>query len=78
MEIIKPESVAFDIVGDREISTVKLNSMGIGYETCIFYPNGDSQVVAAYYTLEDAIAKHKWIVEHEYNHLITRAKHVKD
>lgn len=78
MEIIMPEPVAFDIVGGMEISTIKLNSMGPGYETCIFYANGDSNVVATYATLEDAIAKHKWIVEHEYNHLITRAKHFKD
>ena len=66
MEIIMPEPVAFDIVGDREISTIKLNSMGIGYETCVFYPNGDTQVVATYYTLEDAIANHKRIVANDF------------
>jgi hypothetical protein len=68
-ELIAPEGVAFDVVGGREISTVKLNSLGIGYETCIFYQNGDSQVVAAYYTLEDALAYHKWIVMHEFMHM---------
>jgi hypothetical protein len=69
MEMIMPERVAFDIVGDMEISTIKLNSMGPGYETCIFYANGDNNVVAMYDTLEDAIGKHQWIVEHESNHL---------
>ena len=62
MEMIMPEPVAFDVVGGREISTIKLNSMGPGYETCVFYPNGDNQVVATYDTLEDAIANHKFIV----------------
>ena len=69
MEMIMPERVAFDIVGNMEISTIKLNSMGWGYETCIFYANGDNNVVATYDTLEDAIGKHQWIVEHESNHL---------
>ena len=62
MEMIMPERVAFDVVGGREISTIKLNSMGPGYETCVFYPNGDNLVVATYDTLEDAIANHKFIV----------------
>jgi len=73
MELIMPESVAFDVVGGVEISTIKLNSMGPGYETCIFYPNGDNQVVAKYDTLEDAIANHKWIVTHESCHLAAGA-----
>jgi hypothetical protein len=62
MEMCMPEPVAFDVVGGREISTIKLNSMGPGYETCVFYPNGDNIVVATYDTLEDAIANHKFIV----------------
>ena len=64
-----PEGVAFDVVGDREISTIKLNLMGEGYETCIFYANGDSDVVANYSTPEDALAYHKWIVMHEFMHM---------
>jgi len=59
MEIIMPEPVAFDVVGGREISTIKLNSMGKGYETCVFYPNGDNLVVARYDTLEAAVAGHQ-------------------
>lgn len=66
MEFITPERVAFDVVGGREISTIKLNSMGPGYETCVFYPNGDNHVVASYVTLDDAIASHKWIVENDF------------
>ena len=69
MSLTLPEPVAFDNVGDREISTIKLNCMGEGYETCIFYANGDSNVVANYSTLEDALANHKWIVEHEFGHM---------
>ena len=64
-----PEPVAFDRVGDREISTIKLNGMGDGYETCVFYADGDSEVVAHYTTLEEALAYHKWIVMHEFMHL---------
>ena len=66
MEFIKPERVAFDVVGGREISTVKLNSMGPGYETCVFYPNGDNQVVATYVTLGDALTGHMWIVANDF------------
>jgi len=64
-----PEGVAFDVVGDREISTIKLNWMGEGYETCVFYADGDSEVVAHYATLEEALAYHKWIVMHEFMHM---------
>ena len=69
MDFIMPERVAFDRVGSTEVSTVKLNSAGVGYETCMFYANGDNNVVARYDTLEDALANHKWIVTHEHSHL---------
>ena len=64
-----PEKVALDRVGETEISTVRLNSMGWGYETCLFYANGNSDVVATYDTLKDALATHAHIVAHERAHL---------
>lgn len=67
-----PEKVALDCVGDTEISTVKLNSAAVGsdqYETCMFYDNGDSNVVARYKTLAEAVKNHKLLVQHERAHL---------
>ena len=72
-----PEKVALDCVGDTEISTVKLNSAAFGsdqYETCMFYDNGDSNVVARYKTLAEALASHAHIVAHEKNHLVARMR----
>ena len=43
--------------------------MGWGYETCLFYANGNSDVVASYDTLKDALATHAHIVAHERAHL---------
>ena len=77
-KFIMPERVAFDKVGDTEISTVKLNSAGWGYETCMFYADGHSDVVAKYDTLKDAVATHKQIVEHEKNHFVAKMRHFGD
>ena len=68
-DFVLPEKVAFDTVGTTDISTVKLNSVGQGYETCLFYANGDNNVVAVYDTLEDALASHGRIVDQEQKHL---------
>jgi len=63
MNFTMPERVAFDRVGAVEVSTVKLNSAGVGYETCVFYANGDNEVVARYDTLTEALANHQWVVK---------------
>jgi len=74
-DFVMPVKVAFDQVGETEISTVKLNSAAFGtdqYETCIFYANGDSNVVARYVTVVEAIKNHKFLVQHEQAHLRRR------
>jgi hypothetical protein len=46
---------------DISLSTVELNSHIYGdtpYESCIFYANGDSEVLARYKTKKEAIAGH--------------------
>ena len=78
---VMPEKVALDCVGDTEISTVKLNSAAFGsdqYETCMFYDNGDSNVVARYKTLAEAVKNHKFLVQHEQAHLNVKMRHIGD
>jgi hypothetical protein len=62
-EFVIPEVIAVDTVSDVTISTVKLNSVGWGYETCLFYANGDNNVVATYDTARDALTNHAHLVE---------------
>jgi hypothetical protein len=71
---VLPERVALDTVGGTDISTVKLNSAGPGYETCLFYANGDNDVVARYSTLAEALENHARIVSHEQAHLLAEEK----
>ena len=78
---VMPEKVALDCVGDTEISTVKLNSAAFGsdqYETCMFYDNGDSNVVARYKTLAEAVKNHNFLVQHEQAHLNVKMRHIGD
>lgn len=80
-DFVMPEKVALDRVGTVEISTVKLNSAAFGsglYETCLFYDNGDSNVVARYETLKEATDAHAYIVQHEQAHLNIRIRHIGD
>jgi hypothetical protein len=47
---------------DRTLSTVELSSQfypKTPYESCIFYANGDSNVLARYATKEEALAGHE-------------------
>jgi hypothetical protein len=56
-----PETVAVTEVGELMISTVNLHDMHYGtmkYETCVFYPNGDSDVVRRYATESEALLGH--------------------
>ena len=75
---VMPERVALDRVGTVEISTVKLNSAGRGWETCLFYDNGDNNVVAQYDTEAEAVKNHKFLVQHEQAHLNVKMRHVGD
>ena len=53
-----------DEVGGQEISTIKLDMWVFApYETCVFYPNGDSEVVAMYGTEDEARAGHEALVD---------------
>jgi len=77
-KFIMPQRIAFDKVGDTEISTVKLNSAGWGYETCMFYADGHSDVVSTYDMWDDAVSTHKQIVAHEKMHLAAKNKFIGD
>lgn len=59
----KPSTrVALSKVGDIEISTVQLNSMGHGYETCLFRDDGRSKVVERWATETNALHGHiRWV-----------------
>lgn len=43
------------------------------YETCLFFPSGDSNVVAIYSSKQDAIDGHNRIIRHEFEHADTQA-----
>lgn len=72
--------VAVTDIGNLRISTVKLNTKLMlddqdwPYETCIFYTNGTSNVVAEYFTKEEALLNHSKLVHHEIQHIIAREK----
>ena len=63
-QIVSDDSV-WMFPADTQLSTVELRKLGIGYydehpyESCIFFANGDSDVVARYATQEEAIAGHE-------------------
>lgn len=60
-----PVQVSLTNIRGKEISTVKLNSMGRKhrrYETCVFLPNGDSEVVGLYSNAKSAHFGHMRIV----------------
>lgn len=56
-----PNRVARDRINGITISTVCLHDFAIGngfYETCVFCPDGSSDVIARYPTLEEAVIGH--------------------
>ena len=63
-QIVSDDSV-WMFPADTQLSTVELRKLGIGYyddhpyESCLFYANGDSDVVRRYKTQEEAIAGHE-------------------
>ena len=62
-QIVSDDSV-WMFPADVQLSTVELRKLGIGYydekpyESCIFFANGESDVLARYATQEEAIAGH--------------------
>jgi len=59
-----------------EVSTVELPTMfGPVWETCLFYTNDLSNVVAQYSSIEEAVKGHSFIVKHELNHAVAKSKH---
>lgn len=53
-----------DTVEGTDVSTIDLSisGMGRGFETCLFFQNGDSEVVGWYGTAEAAAEAHKaWL-----------------
>ena len=70
------KQIALNSVGDREISTVELprlpGEVEVVYETCIFFDNGDSNVVARYDSEAAAQRSHNAIVQHEMNHFVAK------
>jgi hypothetical protein len=72
--------VARDRLEDgTEISTVRLHFMnleldGAPFETCVFYPNGHSTVVARWPNMKEARWRHRGIVDHEEQHRLVRER----
>jgi hypothetical protein len=72
-----PSPVAVTTIGKLTISTVDLNDAALGqaaYETCVFYPNGNSSVVGRWVSESEALQNHAKIVEHEIGHIVARKK----
>lgn len=71
-----PTTVAVTTIGQLTVSTVNLNNAALNntnvYETCVFYPNGDSSVVGRWATEAEALTKHADIVKHEVSHIVAR------
>jgi hypothetical protein len=74
----QPVRVALTTIDQLEISTVDLGDFHLGhgkaYETCVFYPNGNSSVKCRSSTLAEALEWHAKIVLHEVSHLNQKAK----
>lgn len=72
MEFRPPTRLQRTTLADgTEVSTVNLQSAAMDamqYETCVFYPTGDSNVVSRYATEAEALAGHRFFVEHEHAH----------
>lgn len=62
-QIVSDDSV-WMFPADVQLSTVELQKLGIGYydeqpyESCIFFSNGNSDVIRRYATQEEAVAGH--------------------
>ena len=75
VDFMMPKQISLNVIGDVEISTVKLNSAAVAgdqYETCLFYSNGGSNVVARYPTRDKAIQGHNRLAQHEFAHGVAK------
>jgi hypothetical protein len=73
--ITQPTRLALTSVGQLEISTVDLGDFAINrltYETCVFYPNGDSRVMERYSSQAEALTGHLKIANFEISKLIVK------
>ena len=61
----------------NEISTVKLPEQFYDnqWETCVFYAEGSSNVVAVYDSVEEAVKGHAFLVGHELMHGVVKIQH---
>jgi len=81
-ELMESILVARDRLADgTEISTVRLPLEGYeptspAFETCIFYINGHTNVVARWHNIGEARRQHRYIVDHEDAHLQARERRV--
>ena len=61
--------VSLNVIGGVTISTVLLSKRyaddNDSYETCVFQPDGDSNVIGCYSTEEEAIAGHNRILKEQ-------------
>lgn len=71
-----PTTIAVTTIGQLTVSTVNLNDAAVSktnvYETCVFYPNGDSSVAGRWASEAEALTKHVDIVKHEVSHIVAR------
>lgn len=81
-ETFDSQLVARDRLEDgTEVSTVRLPLMNYGvdeapFETCVFYPNGGSNVVARWLNMSEARRQHRYIVDHEEAHRLVRERRI--
>ena len=81
-ETFDSQLVARDRLEDgTEVSTVRLPLMNYGvdeapFETCVFYPNGGSNVVARWLNMSEARRQHRYIVDHEEEHRLVRERRI--
>ena len=72
----QPSRIALTTIDRLEISTVDLGDFhhGKAYETCVFYPNGQSSVICNSATSAEALECHAKIVKHEIAHMNHKEK----
>jgi hypothetical protein len=68
-----PERISLNEIGGVTISTVLLPKREAddndSYETCVFQPDGDSNVIGYYSTADNAIAGHNRILKEQLTRL---------
>jgi hypothetical protein len=66
---LMPERISLNEIGGVTISTVLLPKREAddsdSYETCVFQPDGDSNVIGYYSTADNAIAGHNRVLKEQ-------------